>query len=131
MFREAGRVHEVLEAMTVPFRLWLQPRLERGDYFGWIVEHKGVAVAGVGMMLIDWPPNPSHPTQDRHGYVLNVFVDPAHRGKGLAKELMRLTTDEARRRGLQLMVLHATEMGRPLYEKLGWTPTAEMRLELF
>jgi hypothetical protein len=43
---------------------------------------------------------------------------------------MRLAGDEGRRRGLELMVLHATAMGRPMYEKLGWTQTAEMSLSL-
>jgi hypothetical protein len=28
------------------------------------------------------------------------------------------------------MVLHATAMGRPMYEKLGWGPTSEMSLSL-
>jgi hypothetical protein len=29
-----------------------------------------------------------------------------------------------------MMVLHATAMGRPMYEKLGWSQTAEMSLSL-
>jgi hypothetical protein len=30
-------------------------------------------------------------------------------------------------RGIQRVTLHATEMGRPLYEELGFVPSNEMR----
>ena len=80
------------------------------------------------MMVIDWPPHPSHPTQDARGYILNVYVEPAHRRRGLAVRLMENATQEAARRGLVHLVLHATEKGRLLYEKLGWQGTSEMSL---
>jgi GNAT superfamily N-acetyltransferase len=130
MFMASGRSADVVTPMDVPFRAWLEPKLAAGAYFGWIAEAAGVPVGGLGMMEIDWPPHPSHPAQARRGYVLNVYVEPAHRGRGVAGALMRLATDEGRRRGLELMVLHATAMGRPMYEKLGWTQTAEMSLSL-
>jgi GNAT superfamily N-acetyltransferase len=134
MFMASGRSADLVAPMDGPFRDWLAPRLASGAYFGWIVEQAGDegggAVGGLGMMVIDWPPHPAHPTQAARGYVLNVFVEPGHRGRGLAGALMRLATDEGRRRGLDLMVLHATAMGRPMYEKLGWGPTSEMSLSL-
>jgi hypothetical protein len=43
---------------------------------------------------------------------------------------MDLAMEEARRRGLDHMILHATPMGRPLYEAPGWTRTSEMGLSL-
>lgn len=40
---------------------------------------------------------------------------------------MQLAEAELSRRGVTLLVLHATEKGRPLYAELGWVPgTAEM-----
>ena len=83
-------------------------------------------VAGIGLMTIDWPPHPSHPTQDRRGYVLNVFVESSHRRRGLAHRLMALAEAEFAERGVELAVLHATEKGRPLYDELGWRATTEM-----
>lgn len=130
MFHASGRGADDLAPMDAAFRPWLAPRLERGDYFGWIIEADGAPVAGLGMMIIDWPPHPSHPTQGARGYILNVFVEPDQRGRGLAKQLMDLAVDEGRRRGLDYMILHATQMGRPLYERLGWAQTAEMSLSL-
>jgi GNAT superfamily N-acetyltransferase len=129
MFRASnapGRAEDDLRAMTAAFRQWLEPRLKDGRYFGYIAEIEGAAVAGIGLMIIDWPPHPSHPQEDKRGYVLNVFVEPTHRGRGLARMLMQLGEAEIGRRGVSFAILHATRMGRPLYEKIGWAQTSEM-----
>ncbi|RST32202.1 GNAT family N-acetyltransferase [Sphingomonas ginkgonis] len=128
MFLENGRPPRAVDAAEGPFREWLRRHLADGSYFGWIVEQDGASVAGCGMMAIEWPPHPIHPDQDRRGYVLNVYVEPGHRGEGHARALMERCCGEARRRGLRYVILHATAQGRPLYEKLGWEDTAEMAL---
>jgi ribosomal protein S18 acetylase RimI-like enzyme len=133
MFRASsapGRTEEVLRTMTMHFREWLTPRLADGSYFGFIVEDDGNPVAGIGLMLIDWPPHPSHPDQDKRGYVLNVFVEPDYRRRGLGKFLMDAGDAELIRRGVVFCVLHATRMGTPLYEHLGWSKTSEMSKSL-
>lgn len=130
MFKASGRTDEALAPMSAAFRGWLEPRLASGDYFGWIAAEGGAPIAGLGMMVIDWPPHPSHPMQAARGYILNVFVEPERRGQGIARALMDLAMTEARRRGLQYMILHATAQGRPMYEKLGWAQTAEMSIAL-
>jgi GNAT superfamily N-acetyltransferase len=130
MFKASGRSDETLAPMTAAFRDWLAPKLAAGDYFGWIAEASGAPVGGLGMMVIDWPPHPSHPTQGARGYILNVFVEPGHRGNGVAQALMALAMEEGRRRGLQHIILHATAMGQPMYERLGWKQTSEMSISL-
>lgn len=126
MFREAGRSEDVLRPMKAHFRRWLEPRLLDGTYFGFVISIDDQPVAGIGLMVIDWPPHPSHPTQDKRGYVLNVYVEPAYRRRGLAHELMRLAEAEFARRGVEFAILHATEKGRDLYDGLGWNGTTEM-----
>lgn len=126
MFLEAGGVPADLQVMTEHFRPWLQPRLADGRYYGFALLDNGNPVAAIGLMNIDWPPHPAHPDQDLRGYVLNVFVEPAYRRRGLASALMRLAEAEFTQRGLSFAVLHATQVGRPVYEALGWAATAEM-----
>ncbi len=63
-------------------------------------------------------------------YVLNVFVDPGHRSRGIARALMVAITDWARAAGHHVVELHASDQGRPLYESLGFAATNEMRLFL-
>lgn len=126
MFQEAGRAQADLDLMRAPFCTWLKPRLADGRYFGFIAEDNGLPIAGIGLMVIDWPPHPSHPMDDRRGYVLNLFVMPDRRGEGIAKRLMVAAEEAFTQRGIGYAILHATEAGRPLYERTGWVRTTEM-----
>ena len=81
-------------------------------------------------IFIDWPPHFEHPTVDRRAYVLNVYIAPSHRGRGLARHMMGMCEDESRARRVPYMVLHASPMGRPLYERMNWQATNEMSLSL-
>jgi GNAT superfamily N-acetyltransferase len=130
MFRDSGRPEDVVRAMEEPFCHWLKPRLEDGRYLGWIVEVDGEPVAGIGMMELDWPPHPNHPLEARRGCILNVYVEPGHRRRGIARMMMKRARAEAEARGLTYLVLHATAEGRILYEALGWADTAEMALSI-
>jgi GNAT superfamily N-acetyltransferase len=49
-----------------------------------------------------------------------VLVDPRFRGRGLARGLMEHCLRWLERRGMRQVKLDATDMGRPLYEKLGF-----------
>ena len=126
MFTDMGT--EYTEAVA-NFTSWVRRHLEAGTYLGWLVEAEGEAVAGAGLLLLDWPPHFIDP-QPLRSYLLNVYTRPAHRGHGLARRLTELAIAETRRRGVGIMSLHASEFGRPIYEKLGFTPTNEMRLLL-
>ncbi len=126
MFLEAGGVPSGLQLMTEHFRPWLRERLADGRYYGFALVDEGKPVAAIGLMSIDWPPHPAHPDRNQRGYVLNVFVEPAYRRRGLASALMKLAEAEFEQRGLSFAVLHATEAGRPVYEELGWAATSEM-----
>ncbi|WP_034292430.1 GNAT family N-acetyltransferase [Herbaspirillum sp. RV1423] len=126
MFREAGRDEDILTAMRPNFRDWLESKLLDGSYFGFIAVLKDSAVAGIGLMEIDWPPHPSHPIQNKRGYILNVYVEPEHRRRGIAGLLMEMGEAEFKKRGLTYAILHSTGMGRPLYENIGWSSTSEM-----
>jgi GNAT superfamily N-acetyltransferase len=130
MFKASGRTDAIVQPSTDAFREWLRPHLADGSYFGWFAFADGAVVAGLGMMVIDWPPHPSHPLQAHRGYVLNVFVEPPWRGQGLARALMGMAMADAKQRDLQYLILHATKMAMPMYEKLGWDRTSEMSMTL-
>jgi GNAT superfamily N-acetyltransferase len=101
-----------------------------GVYLGWVVEDEGRVAASAGLLLIDWPPHPFHPTSDRRAYVLNVFVETEFRGRGLAHALLERCVAEARERGVGVVTLHASDAGRPIYEQMGFEPTSEMMYTL-
>ena len=90
----------------------------------------GAIIAGAGVQLRNTLPHPRTPLGAPHGreaIVLNVYTEPAWRGRGIAEALMRRVIEWAGEAGLHTLVLHASEAGRPLYERLGFASTNEMR----
>jgi GNAT superfamily N-acetyltransferase len=113
--------------MVDNFVAWVRPRLVDGTYLGWLVEQDGAVIAGAGMWLMDFPPHWMDAEPVR-AYLLNFYVEPIARGRGLAQQLLTLTVDEARHRGIRVVSLHASRLGRPIYERNGFEATNEMIL---
>jgi GNAT superfamily N-acetyltransferase len=131
MFADMGAgTPDVLDQMSRHFEPWVRARLGEGRYLGWITEEDSRAVASAGLLLVEWPPHPRHPASDVRGYILNVFVEPAWRRGGLARILMVFCLNEARKRGIAVVTLHASDKGRGLYEQLGFEASNEMLLRL-
>ena len=62
-------------------------------------------------------------------YIMNMYVRPEYRRRGIAARMLDLLVADARARGIGLISLEATDAGRPLYEKYGFIPmTHEMEL---
>jgi len=64
------------------------------------------------------------------GNILNVYTGPPHRHRGLARHLMGVILDWCRANRVEIVILHSSDEGRPLYESLGFERTREMRIEL-
>ena len=127
MFVDAGRQdNRVLDVMAEHFKPWVEVRLADGRYFGWLTTAEGKVVAGAGLIVLDWPPHPLDPRQDKRGYLLNVYVEPEHRRKKLASHLIDQALAEARRQKIRVIALHSTDAGKPLYESNGFRSTNEM-----
>jgi GNAT superfamily N-acetyltransferase len=126
MFAEMGTAAATLDAASESYAAWLAPRLADGRYFGFLAEDEGAVIGGVGLRIMDFPPNPNHPETDQRGLVLDMYLQPEYRRRGLAADLMRRAEQKLRERGIVYATLQASAMGRPLYEKLGWGATAEM-----
>ncbi|HAP76347.1 MAG TPA: GNAT family N-acetyltransferase [Acidimicrobiaceae bacterium] len=99
------------------------------DHVGWLVEHAGVAVASAMVSVQAWLPHPRYPSGERP-YFHSVHTDPAHRGHGLARRLTETAIEWASDRGFTHFVLHASEQGRPIYERLGFANSSEWILPL-
>lgn len=75
-------------------------------------------------------PDVLKPDVRRRGYIWSVYTVRSHRGKGVGKALTTRAIDHLRDNGCTHVVLHASEAGTPMYEKLGFTRAGEMRLAL-
>jgi predicted GNAT family acetyltransferase len=67
--------------------------------------------------------------EGRHAIVLNVWTEPNWRRRGLATLLIKEILAWARTERLDRLVLHASDEGRSVYERLGFIQTNEMRFK--
>jgi GNAT superfamily N-acetyltransferase len=59
-----------------------------------------------------------------------MFTEPDHRGRGLAARIVKEAIAWARKSGYPRLSLHASDMGKGVYHKLGFRATREMVLKL-
>ena len=85
----------------------------------WVAEVDGEVVASATLALFVRPPYPGNLT-GREGYLLNMYTVPAWRKRGMASALLDAMAAHAREQRLGKLWLHASEQGRPLYERLGF-----------
>jgi GNAT superfamily N-acetyltransferase len=139
MFQEMGELpRELFGTFRAQSRDKLQRMLERGEYIGWLAspeDEPDRIVAGAGVQLREVPPHPLIKSNGeitvavgRQAIVVNVFTEREWRRRGLAALLIKRIIDWSRQTNLDSLVLHASDEGRPLYERLGFIVTNEMRL---
>ncbi len=127
MYVEAGRQDDGgLELMAEHFTPWVAEMMEKGKYLGWLTTDKERVIAGVGLLILDWPPHPIDPRQCYRGYLLNLYVEPEYRHRRLASNLIEMVLGEARSRQIRVVALHSTDEARPLYEGNGFRATNEL-----
>lgn len=112
---------------------WLSDGIPRGDYRAWLAEtDDDEVIAGAGVHLRPIIPRPAPRggvLSGLQGLVVNVWVELPWRRRGIAEALMHEVIADAQSSGLASLVLHASDAGRPLYERLGFVATNEMRLD--
>ena len=130
MFRDMGKLapHQE-EAVRAATASYLRDALETGEYIGWVAEATGTSsvIGGAGAQIRPILPRPGSDSQELElgpeAIVLNVYVEPAWRRRGIADALMRAVLDGLAERGIRRIVLHASDDGRRLYERLGFVAT--------
>jgi GNAT superfamily N-acetyltransferase len=112
------------EAVGQAFRAWLGEMMRDGVYRGWVVHESAEIVAGAGITVLPWPPGPRS-VVGRIAFVYNVYTEPAHRQRGLARLLMNTIHAWCRENGIDTVMLNASTSGRPLYESMGYQVIAD------
>jgi GNAT superfamily N-acetyltransferase len=137
MFRDMGELPDDLyDTLIDAAGAYFTQAIADGRYVGWVAElrdRSGATVGGAGLQLRELLPRPDV-TRGRlvrgpQGLILNVFTERAWRRRGVADALMRELLRWCRGNGIESVVLHASGDGRPLYERLGFRQTNEMRYD--
>jgi GNAT superfamily N-acetyltransferase len=110
-------------ALGAAFHAWLVQTMEAGAYRAWLVEDEdGRAVGGAGITIIPWPPGPRY-AGDRLAFVYNVYTEPAHRRRGVARLVMEAIHAWCAANGVTSLALNASAQGRGMYEAMGYEVT--------
>jgi len=122
MFTELGSTFDA-PVIRQLFRDWLLKTMPAGEYLAWLCETEaGEVVAGAGITLLKWPPGPSAISGERIAFVYNVYTEPAHRKRGLARRLMDAVHAWCKDNGVGALALNAAPGARHLYESQGYRP---------
>jgi len=130
MWRSIGH-HSAREIQNhgAPYRRWLRPRLRSGEVVAYVATVRD-EIAGSGTLwFMPQEPRPGIP-RGTIPYIMSMYTRPENERQGIASAIVRQLVRVARRTGAARVTLHAADQGRPVYERLGFEPTAEMRLWL-
>jgi GNAT superfamily N-acetyltransferase len=115
------------EAMDTAYADILRYEIPAGSTRAWLIDDNGIIAASGALKFTDWLPRPDG---KRRGlvYVHSVYCVPEYRRQGLARRILQAMITYCRENGWPRINLHASDMGRGLYEELGFQPTNELRL---
>lgn len=131
MWKALGiRNHELLSNGDRVYKRWARSRLKNHELMAWIVNSSDGRVAGGGCVwLHSVQPRPHRPLMVQP-YLLSMYTEPDFRRRGVASMVVKEAIDWCRKNKYERLMLHASEMGRKVYSKLGFKRTWEMRLDL-
>ncbi|MCC8154774.1 MAG: GNAT family N-acetyltransferase [Tannerellaceae bacterium] len=113
------------------FRCYCEKHLRQDDFVALGV-CIGSEIVSCGFLVVDErPASPAFPN-GLTGTVLNVYTYPEHQRKGYGQAVIEAIIKESKERNLSVLTLSATEAGKRLYDKLGFTEPGytEMKLKM-
>ena len=93
--------------------------LADGTFVSWLALDGDVIVGTSGMSFVEKPPYFGCPN-GKIGLLSSMYTDPAYRRRGIARELLRRITEEARAFGCGAVQITASDMGVLLYTDFGF-----------
>ena len=109
---------------------YFRSALSDGSYVGIIAEEAGSPAANGGICFHIHPPSYAVPN-GKSACLLNMYTRPEFRGKGVAGKILAALVECAKNAGCCKVFLNASDMGKPLYQKFGFSDVAnEMVLDI-
>jgi GNAT superfamily N-acetyltransferase len=118
MFRSMGWNEEELKQTESIVREFLSANSD-GDIECYLAMEDRNVVGGCALSVQKMLPSSRNRT-GLQAYLHNMYVEPEYRGRGIATALLTFIFELCQKRGIQRFSLHASEMGRPLYERIGF-----------
>jgi GNAT superfamily N-acetyltransferase len=109
---------------------FFQQHLATDEIVAWLAVIDGEVVSTSGLCFSRIMPGFTL-LDGRVAYIMNIYTLPEWRKKGIGRQVFYYILEAAKERGYKRVLLHATEDGRPIYEKFGFKATSdEMELRI-
>jgi ribosomal protein S18 acetylase RimI-like enzyme len=130
MWWDMGQRDELaLDQMERAATEYFSQAVPQGSYRGFVaIDSTGMVIGGGGIVISPWPGLLGQ-LQPTRAMILNLYVEREHRRQGIANALMKKMIAWCRENRFCSVALHTSEEGRALYQRLGFKPTNEMRLD--
>ena len=115
--REEGATEDI--DLVPALKDYYHRHLADGTFVSWLATDGEKIIGTSGMSFVEKPPYFGCPN-GRIGLLSSMFTDPDYRRHGIAKELLRRVTDEARAYGCGMVQITASDMGVLLYTAFGF-----------
>lgn len=110
---------------------FIQQARQELQFQAFIAQFEGNIVGSVSCQLFaGLYPSPFKLEHHNYGYIWNVYVLPAYRRQGIATELTEKAIAHLKTLNCTKALLHASPLGKPVYENIGFVTGNEMMLNL-
>ena len=124
-----GTLSKELElSLRKSLRQYFTKSIENDSFIAWIAEYENKSIGFSGMVIREQPGNFEIPN-GKTGYILNMFTLKDYRENGIGSLLFQKLIEEAKRRNLDRVELHATKDGEPIYRRFAFTEPHDKVLE--
>jgi ribosomal protein S18 acetylase RimI-like enzyme len=105
--------------MDETFRNYFDSSLSDKSLVVWVADDHGVVVSSVCFCLCRLAPRFENPS-GLVAYMANVFTVPNYRRKGIGSNLISEAIVDLKTQGIRKILLHSSDMAKPMYESLGF-----------
>jgi GNAT superfamily N-acetyltransferase len=102
-------------------RAFIDEHHRSGQLLTWIAEDEGQTLGIVSVVLHDVPPL-LEDGRTKEDYVINEYVIPSARGRGVGRQLLQAALESAQVLGVRQFRLVATPDGASMYRSEGFAP---------
>jgi GNAT superfamily N-acetyltransferase len=103
----------------------LSEELPGGSCRCWVIENRNQIVASGGITMVSLVPTPND-FSSKVAYLHSMYTEKEFRGKNLADRIVRKALECCKANGIKRVILNASEAGRPIYERIGFSSSPDM-----
>ena len=103
----------------------LNMELPAGSCKSWLIEKRDQVVASGAITIVSFVPTPDD-LSSKTAYMHSIYTEPGSRGQNLASRIVLTALEYCKASGIRRILLSASNAGKPIYERIGFTSSPEM-----